>query len=822
MKKFSKILYALAALPLMLASCVEEVVREPGQKDLENCYGVYFKELDKASQNLELDPSAKTEVTLTALRPNSEDIENLPAITVPVEVTSPKSASGLSVFELSEIKFEEGQISTDFTVSFPEAELGKACKCVIEITDPQYASVYSQNPTVLSFTVTRVKWNLVTGEGGEKEGLYRDDVFSTLFKVQQKNAEGKIEIYERQDKKGYFRISNLYSKLLMSKLFGGSPDEYTQNLYPADVYIDATDPAKVKWVLGEIGVDLGLGKTQVASFSHEYLQIEPSQSLYGTFKEGIIRFPVNGLVYADKDGAFQTNGGGMARIILPGFKDVDYALGVMAGLSDKGKMPVRVVKGADVATAKYAVVSGAVKPNEYRAYAGKISRGELESKVVDQSDFTISLEKTGVYSIIVAGFDGETLVASAGCNISYVAAGDEVPVVVNAGLIVSDKYAALGYTSENSAEAYLYGKDLAVVHAMLAKKSDFVADQEGVVRQLLQSEPMTKEDLALVNGDGWSQLVGKLQAGTEYVFLAYASNGYEEKLIMAEARTEGKPDPIHMLYDVNSLHPAKAKADFYKNNWALHYYDAEKAGRSYVGDVALSDGGVQGEGEEQMDLVNMQGLWTPIMTANDIVLEKDITAWDCYEGVLYSIAPQAYGKIAFQGQELYPFLANAYGNDQAGFGNGAYIGAFTEAGDIAFIDSGAAAQLGGCVGIGLFAFADEQMTQAAGALIWINDFLLVNPENMAEKQEVRNAASAKTMNLLSQVRMNLVSVDNCVENYQTQVRKAIDKALSIKTYQAGSFTGIRVEREAVPVDFTVSPASGNDVFSAKKCPVTLR
>ena len=824
MKKISKLLYMLAALPLMMTSCVEEIVREPGVQDLEDCYGVYFKELSKADANVELDPKDPTEVVLTALRPNSEDLADLPAITVPVEVQSPVTESGEKLFKLTEIKFEEGQIETKFTVTFPEAEMGVPYKCVIEIKDRQYASLYSKNPAVVSFTVTRVKWVPLKGADGELYGTYREGIISDLYGFP--HVVVPIEIYERADKKGYYRIANLYSKDLMAAMLGVTPDDVAELVSPSMVYLDCTDPKKVVWEHSPIGVDLTaagadiVGPLGVGSFCDRYLNIKPDQNLYGTMKDGVIKFPMKGLFLSCPDGIYYGNMSGNVRFVLPGCRDVDFSLATSSGVSEDGILPVMIKKGPDVTTVKYAISEGALNDKASASFAKKIASGEIAGTEVKfekgpVAQIGVSLEKTGVYTVVFAGIDadGKTLVSAAGEVISYVAKGDSRPVVGNAGLIVSDKYAGEGKTAENSMEIYIYGDGIVSAQMGLYKKSVVDTNLKGVLSDL-QKNSLDSDVIKEINNGGWSVVVDKLLKGTEYVLLCNLSNAYEEKLIVEVAKTEGVADPLQAIYSVDMLYTGE-KAEYLKNkDWAL--YQFAKNGRINSGTVSLVDGGTMETQNGVLNLINMEGLWTPILEANGLAIENDVTLWDCYEGVLYH-TPSYYGKCLLQGETFYAGLVGDINGEPMALGN-AYIGGFTEQGNIAFIDSGIYEQAGyGPVsGLGLYLFSGPTYEEVAFKLSSIHDFLLVHPDNVPSKEE-----AAPTKAVLQSVRKHLAAELNGVEDMNYQFRKAIHKAISEKKLSQGRMTDIHPELQGMPVEHQSVEISDFEI-RAEKCNATLK
>ena len=205
MKTIKYILYALTAT-FVLASCSDDIKYTPGDGEDTDCYGVYFPSQENAGDQ-ELDPAEPTTLTFTAMRKNYND-----AITVPVEVSSTQDG----LFTVSEIKFEAGQEATTFSVDFPGAEVGKTYDCSIVVKDKKYALLYGEYSNGLDFSVTRVQWDLVKGPNGETKGTWRDDFFTAIMGSNIKengvpNAEKEVEIYERADMKGYYRIKDIYA-----------------------------------------------------------------------------------------------------------------------------------------------------------------------------------------------------------------------------------------------------------------------------------------------------------------------------------------------------------------------------------------------------------------------------------------------------------------------------------------------------------------------------------------------------------------------------------------------------------------------------------
>lgn len=212
MKTFKHILPFLLAL-LVLAGCEDDVNYTQGTAENPDCYGVYFPKKQATRTDLEFEPGTQTEATYTVKRRNTVD-----PIVVPVVVKSNVE----DIFVVEPIAFDAGEDETTFTISFPKAQMGTTYTCDINIEDPRYASIYGADKVNLSISLVLAKWELVTDEKtGETKGRYRDDILGNFASIDNPNAnpnpEIELEIYERSDKKGYYRMK-AYTPELMNIL----------------------------------------------------------------------------------------------------------------------------------------------------------------------------------------------------------------------------------------------------------------------------------------------------------------------------------------------------------------------------------------------------------------------------------------------------------------------------------------------------------------------------------------------------------------------------------------------------------------------------
>ena len=140
MKKIYTILFAVASLAFVLTSCNKEVVHQPGEADVDGCYGVYFPSQD---ESLTLDPSDPTTATIKVVRANTSG-----AITVPYTLTG-----DTDIITASDIAFADGQSETTCTLTFNSAVVGISYTCHFVITDEKYASKYKSQPIAFDYTV---------------------------------------------------------------------------------------------------------------------------------------------------------------------------------------------------------------------------------------------------------------------------------------------------------------------------------------------------------------------------------------------------------------------------------------------------------------------------------------------------------------------------------------------------------------------------------------------------------------------------------------------------------------------------------------------
>ena len=599
--------YILAGflMTFLYAGCTEELTYTPGAEEEPDNYGVYFPTQTSPTE-LDLDPSEETEVTYRIRRTRYTD-----AITVPVVV----EASQEGIFEIDPIVFGPGEQETEFTVSFPKAERGTEYSCVIRIEDPKYISIYGTRATSLSFSVVRAGWVRLTGANGETTGKWRDNTVCDMYSLNTSGynpyPEIDVEIYEREDIKGYYRMK-VYGEALMSALSGGGTVNYTSR----DVWttVDASDPAKVYIPYQTTGLTLlsDDGELRIGSSVAENFSMDASASQYGTLENGVITFPAQSIMLELTNNAgsfYYGNREGMLRIMLPGYTAPDYTVTLTKGAPADGAVEITATFAADVSEFKYSIVRGTLDDGTASLRAQELDRadGFDESIMPDGTSKVIRVENlsTDKYTLVGAAYDetGE-MHGYAYIPFGYIAQGDDRPVKLKFGLEATYEYAGQGINPDNSAKFYAYfcgeeGEEIESVRYGLFRTSrlagrnqDEVLDEEGT--------DFTDEQMEQLNEGHFSVMLTGLNGDSGYTLLLRASNGYVTEILSDEITTTGKFNPgLEVFYyeDFLDADPQTWSVEYLTGsdpqhpkewNYYAYNFNDENAVRRYIGKVTMS------------------------------------------------------------------------------------------------------------------------------------------------------------------------------------------------------------------------------------------
>lgn len=633
---FKYITFSLFALAT--SACVSEEI-EKGEPDLGDCMGVYFVE-EQANAKTHTLEKGKDDTTLKfivrRIKADEEvDISyKFSAYTLEKESLTDTSYKEVpvkadDVFEFGELYFEEGQKETTLEVKFDGIETGKQYHCTIYIDDPEYVSTYNYNTTSVTFAVQMFEWAKVG------KAIYRDALFSDMFAWDGRYLENEIDLYQRKDKKGYYRLDNVYTSEYFARLVEGD-DAYNENpevlaaSYAAYItpgtklYLDATNPEKVYFPAQSTGfTDPSLGNLMIASDVTEVFGAS-SNLLYGTLKDGIITFPKNGVLLGMGGYFYFSNTSGKFRIVLPGYSAVDYAIELEAEeIDETGNIPVTFTLAKDVAKVRYAIFEGNVSDVNLES---KIEEVKTSAKAVEfthetgkSTTQTFNLKpsgseaKTGMYTLIACTYAADgSYKEYASVKFGYVMPGDSKDVQIDFGVIVSDRYASdipsQNYSAENSFQYWVRGKEITQVMINYYPTSYYKTYEDKIKSDLANYGSLDSGTLKRLNSSELSGVVGNdLLAGTSYTFVIYAGNGYHSTYFTKEFKTEGEKDWMKQAFYFNDLLETQPSADaITSDEWipvSVDLFDAYSTGRTIRGNfransvkMSLEDGKMKAAG----------------------------------------------------------------------------------------------------------------------------------------------------------------------------------------------------------------------------------
>ena len=823
------ILALTAVLSFALISCNQEEQYTPGEPDMEGCYGVYFPSQDASTRTITLDPSERRRVKVTVAREFSDVDED---VTVPVEITADE------VFEVDDIVFEGGATSTSFYVNFNDAEVGKEYSCTIEVNDPLFVSSYRTKANYITVKVVIVSWD----ELGE--GQIVDYNFSNSQTGEPLTA--KVKIYRNSNDANLYRVDDPYNAFMTAAGAASStpaPEYFQVRILQRGQEFIAYDGAPAVTIPVEDLVHYDPIFTSYAdpSYGDAYYYHPSLLSGYEdplTWYEnrvtswqdaaktlpGVIQIAPS--LYFPAAGGYPPAVSGM--IVFPGAKLADHTMSIVPGLTENGEVPVTVTLGADVAKVKYAVFSGELGTAQLTEKTDGIIAGNIKCEEFTESGvYKIkNLKESGYYTLVAVAYDNAGInVGHTNATFGFLKAGETNPVSINCGLIVSDKYAPEGFTSENSVEFYINGKDIKTAYYGLYRKKDVDEKFESVLEDL-KSIKASDAELEAINGAGLSDVFIRLNSGMEYVLVVCASNGYEEKIVKSEAKLNGEINPLQMTYELDMLSPAETKAD-YCREWVFWCGTPQTNGRGEVGPVTITDAGTEkitvenedGSKEDiEVEMVSVKGFWKPVVDENYIT--DDTMKWQYYGGAIVPLHGTV-GSFRTQGGELLSLeMISFFTGGQGGYADGAVCGAFTDEGNIAFVDmeTGNFDQFGDYWFTALGVFDSKGNYQ--GEMISYDEMMFVAPANSPKTSE-----SSQTQSKLMEVKSEFQKNYNYVEYKRYQVLKAIDSVLGgVKSYSDKA--GFDIEIEPMQVECTLEPSqekpAGTLVRTGKPVSVSLR
>ena len=609
--------FLAAAAALSLASCVKEI--EQVAIDPADCMGVYFLEGQENAKTHTLEKGIdKTSLEIIVRRSNADKEEDV-AYKFNTYYLEKESISDTSykevptpaddVFEFGELYFEEGEYETTINVKFPSIKEGKKYHCTLYIDDPKYVSSVANNASSISFSVQMFAWEKVNGKG-----IWRDAIFSDMFAWEGRYLETEVDVYERVDLKGFYRLTNVYTAEYFTRLVEGDEAGNDPALVAgyssyidekAYIYLDATDPNKVWFPAQKTGFsDPSMGNIMVASDVTEVFG-SASNLLYGTLKDGIVTFPKNGLLLGMGGYYYFTNSSGKFRFVLPGYEAADYGISLQSAETNaEGNVPVSFDLAKDIAKVKYALFEGSVSEIEM---ANKVKEVQTSSSALEFTRTTgkasvevynirpeVDKAKTSIYTLVACAYDkADNYKEYSSIEFGYVKPGETKEIDIEFGVTVDNRFASENYTAENSFQYWITGNE--ITHAMINyyPTSYFKTYEEQIKKELQMYGSIDSASLKRLNTSEISGVVGNtLLAGTSYTFVIYAGNAYRSGFITYEFSTKGTPDMMKKAYYWEDLLEQQPSAeDITSSEWipvSVDIFDATATGRTIRGNEKAS------------------------------------------------------------------------------------------------------------------------------------------------------------------------------------------------------------------------------------------
>lgn len=595
----------LALISIAMISCSKQELQK-ADGDMADCAGVYFIENQKNIGDHMLEKGKdNTYLEFEVRRTNSDEAMEVPyelSVYLIDETTDPETGTFVQSQVFDQNKFQQeilsfgaGQKTSKLKITFDGIPTGKKFHCILSITDPKYASIYNNNQTSITFSVMMFEWNKIEGKA-----IYRDGVLYDLFNTGTDAPileNDQVEVYERKDKKNYFRFKGVYSASYIARIAEGE-EKYKENKAVLDatyasvvdpeayIYVDATNPDKVYFPNQKTGFsDPSVGELLIASDVPEVFPTG-SNSLYGKRSEdGIITFPVNGLLIGMQGGYYFTNATGKHRIVLPGSSIKDYEITVSATeINSDNLIPVTFDFAKDVKKIKYSIFKGTVNELEMPSKVQLTNESGIELTPNEgELKFTKELTpgedaETDIYTLVACtyGSNASKHEAYSSVEFGYVKPGDERKVELYFGLSTDDQYASdienMNYSSENSFKYWIRGKNLKLASISYYPTSYYTTYEEEIHKDM-KFYAVDSRTLKTINSDGISGIIGNtLRAGTSYTMVIYAENAYHSEIFTKELTLGGElnlMEKSYYSYDLNSYEDAHGSADInsYVGEW---------------------------------------------------------------------------------------------------------------------------------------------------------------------------------------------------------------------------------------------------------------
>ena len=582
MKAINKIWVLVALLPLVLFSCKKnELTYQPGQADLANCYGVYFPSQEAAGSHT-YDPEMDRVLTVTVARKADQPLIN-DEITVPYVV----KASEEGIFKTGEIVFASGQSETTVDITFDDAEQGVKYDLALEITDPQYASVYTSNATEFNFDVMVVAWQYILNPQTKEpavftftqeywgetcwayvkyydlDGIWTCQTESFLHEYNGEKygpedegygfwgnaeAEGEGELQFKIYTKELNPDGNMFMELIPSVI-------YHHSSYDADVILF---DYFYYWTVYQDSLDnhqAALAGLSWINFAKNYSANYPLG--YYDNNGGLYFFAASRGMYGIGGWTMQTYD---VIGIGEGFVRTDFSLSLESDYPSGGYTPLYVEAGRDVKTLLYAIYPGKLSANEAEqkgeAIANKEEKAESftefqydEDEDINYATIGLAPETTGQYTVVAVALDEKGAAQNSAYNVfNYISADDQEEYKVTISAFTEDTPAR--YTKLHNYDSFAFGisgEDITEAHVGIFTEADVKKYGEEFIAGVVKADEngqyaLPESAVADINADGgYYDVASSLAAKTTYYVIVWGTNGSMDQVVSATYTTDKLP-----------------------------------------------------------------------------------------------------------------------------------------------------------------------------------------------------------------------------------------------------------------------------------------
>lgn len=544
-------LTALVAVASMFTACTEDHDWSAGEQV--TGAQVYFADGVATNVTVEAETSS---FEVTVMRGNVDEAATVPLKVAVSAAKVDEEADPINYAELftvpSNVSFGAGKDSAKFTVSFDRASLedGQTYTLTFSINDAGAVTPYGYDKQTWTLVVPEPMVLLGTG-------YWTDGIEAAMFGIETPTY--PVEVWENLKNPGWLYLKDLYTFAYVDALINnwGMSEEDVEELkatWEADTYvlINIADPTQVYIPYQEVGNVIGNGPTQIGSV----------KDVYGTLENGIITFPVKGLVWGDEynGGPYASNPDGLTTLYMPGTPMTDFSLelaygGFRVAEDNETVYPIaRAAYGADVAEIQYAFVAGDITKDAeaLNAALNGIEDGSVVSNKVpvtiageDEETGEPILEMTlesvegvepGVLTVIAIPYsaEGEAQYGDLAFTSFYVqgVGATEAPEVdlelewmpFSVGM---PDYAS-SYPDHSTWYCEMYGSEIKAMKYYL----NTTAAIDGVLAQGATLEDIIaaygKEyDPSYINADGWDYIFfTEMPAETSFTLIIWAENTY--------------------------------------------------------------------------------------------------------------------------------------------------------------------------------------------------------------------------------------------------------------------------------------------------------